>query len=231
MGTAMAVDVLRPGSWPKILLEAVASSDGLVGDASISGDLRFSEEASDAVNRAAVGLVLATRHFTRLLSHEIESIASSGLALYSRQLFDERIDRAVALGYIEQAIGSELKAITIPAAEQESRGRREFVCMIVGEVFEYDPASVAELITNWGGEGIYFAAGALPYKPILRLLGRPCVVHVNLSLADPSALLFWPPLEKLLLASFRGLPEIGGDVFSSRAIPSSAITAIEELEV
>lgn len=223
------IDVAQPESWPSTLLEAVANSDRVVGDASTPGDLSFSEDARDAVNRAFTGLDLATRHFTRLLPHEIESIAASGLALHSRQLFDERIDGAVGHGYLDEAMGSELKAITIPAAELGRRGSRDFVCMTVGGVFEYDPASTAELITNWGGEGIYFAAGAPPYISILRGLGTPCAVHVNLSLADPSALRFWPPLEKLLLAGFRGMQEIGGDVFSSRAIPPTAISAIEEL--
>jgi hypothetical protein len=223
------IDVSSPATWPTPLLDAVTELDARVARAEWPGDLEIGAEGTAAVWDALDGNRLLVRHFTRLLPHEAESIRDIGLELYSRALFDRRIEEANAHGYFDKGTAERLKAVTIPAAEAEQRGVRNFVCFTVGPIFEQEPDNVAELISKWGGEGLYFAAGAKPYLPLLQTLGKPAAVHVGLLLANESRPLSYCAIENLLLGQFRHLPDIFGDVFSRASVPANAIIEIELL--
>jgi hypothetical protein len=224
------VDVNSPEPWPAPLLAAVAESDAHVAGAECPGDLEIRAISMAAIWAALRGNRLIVRHFTRLLPHEVESIRTIGLELYSRALFDRRIEDANAHGYFDETTARRLKAITIPAAEASRSRGRAFVCFTAGRMIEQEPENVAELISNWGGEGIYFAAGAQQDSHLLRSLGEPTAVHVGLLLESESRPLFFPAIEKLLLGRFRNLSGIVGDVLSPDAIPPEAIIKIETLE-
>lgn len=181
------------------------------------------------VEEALADFSLRVRHFTRLLPHEVQAIEDEGLRLYSRELFDRRIRDAACLGYISADVADELRRVTIPEAEDGQRGNRDFVCFTAGPSLETDPGSVRPLVQTWGGEGIYFAAGAKPYFPLLQTLGTPTAVHVNLPLSLQPSLTFFPSLEELLRRWSRDSEPIFGDVFSKLPIEPEHIHQIEQL--
>ncbi len=224
------IDISSPKTWPDSLAAAVAELNRRTAHAAHPSDLEIDAEGAAAIWAVLGHKRVLARHFTRLLPHELGSIRAAGLRLYSRALFDERIDEAAAHGYFDTAIAEVLKSASIPAAEHGKRGDRDFVCLTVGPVLEENAHAVEPLIGTWGGEGIYFASGAKPYRSLLQGLGRPAVVHVSLSLANRSMPRFWPPPEQLLLGKVRDLPELFGDVFSREAISPSAIIDVELLD-
>lgn len=226
----MFIDIDSPGTWPESLATAMASVDRQTALADYPTDLEIDPQDAARV-RAALGHTrIRARHFTRLLPHEVKWIRDTGLRLHSRALFDERIAAAAANGYFDAATAEVLRSVSIPAAEADKRGDRDFVCLTIGPVAELSPHSVAALIGTWGGEGVYFASGAKPYRSLLQGLGRPTAVHVGLSLADESMLRFWPPIEQLLLGRLRNLPDNFGDVFSREPIPASAIIGLRMMD-
>lgn len=230
MTSETLISVDSPESWPKSLRDAISDLDARVPPASYATDLELSQQDLASVRVALGSNSVRARHFTRLLPHEFDWIRAAGLRLFSRELFDERIDAAMDHGYFGPATADVLKRSSIPAAEAGKRGDRDFVCLTIGPVAEESPGAVERLIGTWGGEGIYFATGAKPYLSLLRALGRPTAVVARVSPVGRSALRFWPPVEQLMLGRFRNLPDSFGDVFSREAIPAGDIVCFEMLD-
>lgn len=226
MSSAGILDPSEPATWPGSVTDLIAEIDRRVATCTYAQSLDFAPGDEAAVWDAIDGVAVAARHFTRLLPHEEESIRALGLRMHSRELFDWRIDEAVARGFMNQSDGDTLKAVTIPAAGSQ-QGKRDFVCVTVGPTWEEEPDGVELLIGHWGGEGIYFAHGAVDYQPLLRTLSRPAAVHLAV---HPSRTLSFPPLPKILLGRYRNLKGAFGDVLLSDPVPPEGIVGIEYLD-
>lgn len=224
------VDVGLPASWPHDLKSIVAKLDRITPSSAHVADLALSPAAEDRILDTLKGQNLQAHHFTRLLPHEAEMILDTGLRLHSRELFDQRIEAAYENGYLAAATAESLKASSIPAAEAGRRGNRNFVWMTTGCMLEEGRTSIAPLLCSWGGEGIYFSAGALPYSSLLRSMGRPAMVEVHLSLDSPESLTFYPALGRLFLGAFRGLDGVMGDISSRDEVAASALGEIHFLD-
>ena len=227
----MNVDVSRLETWPEPLISAVAAIDRKVPRSPYPADLAVPAEAIASLWGAIGGHHLVARHFTRLLEHEAEAILACGLRLYSRELFDERIDDAVRLKLMPLEVGEALKESSLPAVDPAGtrRGKRRFVWMTVGHTIEEQPSSAAPLMESWGGEGIFRADGIEPHKPFLQGLGHPAIVHLLLPAEQAREMKFFPGIGRVLLASYRHLGKVSADVSSVNAIPPEAVERVELL--
>ena len=146
------IDINRLTTWPEALRSTIRELDRRTASTPYVGDLRISEEAGALVAETIIDHAVIARHYTRLLPHEGDWIRAVGLLMYSKELFDQRIDGARQFGYLGADIGPHLKSGTIPVAEAGERGDRGFVCMTIGPVMETDFSAVSPLLGNWGGE-------------------------------------------------------------------------------
>jgi hypothetical protein len=129
------------------------------------------------------GSTVRTYHCTRLLDHELAGIRANGLRRLTADLVLERIDKAL-----------ECKAITPTEAEQFHKGhafaigeetdREGRVCLFSNRQTMDDAHSVKDLLGIWGGEAIYSHVGT-EWEPLLKKLGRPAVVAVDLDVNQP----------------------------------------------
>lgn len=222
-----AIEIDQPSSWPARLAALVSAANETTPPTNQLSDLRIPFARSTAIEAALSGYNIAARHFARLLPHEAADVLNRGLRPHSTGLFDDKIDAARAHGYFDTGTSEALKAITLPRAEP-ARGDRRFVCLTVGRTIELDPEAVAPLLESWGGEGIYFAEGAEPYRDLLRSLGRPATVHVSLPF-NLDRQNYWPGLPILMLGRHRGMRSLSGDVLSRCAIPAKDVVEIEWL--
>jgi hypothetical protein len=203
------VDIADMATWPSELKELVGEVAALTDRAESIGDLRLPEEADDLIRASLGGQSLLAFHATRLLDHERTMIKSVGLRMHGRDLFNDKIIAAFDQGFIDAGQRDALLAGHMCAgSEPRWRGKREDqVCVILGRaVFDNEPHAVRELLSSWGGEGIYFAAGTRDMKPVLKRLGVPTIVVLAIPVAPSSRQQqCWPGLAKALVGTFFGM--------------------------
>jgi hypothetical protein len=162
------------------------------------------------------------------LEHEAELIRKQGLRPFSGELFDDRIDAALQHGHLTTAEHGQLRASHMVAGgETHSRGDRlGKVCLLVGtDSLEDD--GLHPLMTSWGGEGIYFAAGTVDMRSRLRQLGTPTVVVA----AVPVLPTWWempirPGTAHLLLGRWRNLSNARGSLQYRTAVSAENILEV-----
>lgn len=100
------------------------------------------------------------------------------------------------------------------------------MCRPRKECFDDQPHAVHELLSNWGGEGIYFATGAQALKPVLERLGTPTIIALSIPVERS-----WreqscnPDLVNALLGTFfRKISHT--DVFHPANIPAQDVLGI-----
>jgi hypothetical protein len=219
------IDPDEPNTWPTDLRDLVVRLDSETDDVEAVSDLSLSDHAEQAVRQILTGQYLVAFHATRLLPHEADDIRSAGLRVFSRELFDNRIDAAHAARAIDAAQHSQLRAAHMFAVgEDKRRGKRSGVALtLCRSSFDH---GAWRLLAHWGGEGLYFSSGATEFQPLLRTLGRPAIVRVVVpvqpSWKDQPC---WPTLDRTLLGAWRRTRD-GADLFHPSAIPGQNVLSI-----
>lgn len=219
------VDPDDPSRWPAAVRALCEEWDWGVPATDYVGDLKLGDDADDALRAALQGHQVRAHHATRLLPHEVDSIRGDGLGVFSRQLFDDRIDAAHTHGHLTRSERNELRAAHMFAVgEDTDRGNRS------GLWATLRLASLGrdgrDLMSSWGGEGIYFSSGATHLAPLLRRLGRPAIVVIAVAVASS-----WrqqgcyPSLDRVFLGAWRGLAG-GCDLHVDQPVPAADVLEI-----
>lgn len=219
------VDPDLPGSWPQALCDLIQRIDTQTVSNQYVTDLAVPDQADVEIRYVLSGVRVKAFHATRLLPHEGEGIRANGLRVFGRELFDDRIEGAFGQGHITKPEREALhSAHMFAVGEENDRGRRPEVCLTLRQAsFEN---GIEPLLSNWGGEGIYFSSGALTLTPLLQRLGRPaivvCVAQIKPTHEEQP---INPDLGKTLLGAWRGLQD-GAEVFHPDPIPPCDILDI-----
>ncbi|KQP32868.1 hypothetical protein [Methylobacterium sp. Leaf100] len=135
-------------------------------------------EGRAAVLAACHDIVLGCRivgyHCTRLTEGEAVAIERDGLRTLTPELFEGRIERALALGLIERGV-----AETIIAKNDGRDGSRAGMAWFVFRTRDLaDEGGVIRLFSSWGGEALYGRyEDHNTVGPALARIGRPYIVE------------------------------------------------------
>lgn len=219
LGTDGVIDIDDQATWPAELLEQVdAWLEALEPGQEYTGDLDLPQDewTPDLLD----GRPLRAYHATRLLPHEVRRVWAEGLLPLTHELVESRIAAAHAAGDIDDEDAALFRRTNV-FRHDGGRGRRDQVCLILGDIPLRQSRGVRELLGTWGGEAQY-AASVEPRDRLTRL-GRPTlvVVHVNLTTAGDHRT--YPHVQKVLCGARLGLSDPWADVMYRSAIPPGQI--------
>ena len=225
-GVGPLIDPDDKATWPAELQDQVARWSAVLDDEEHWQDATPPDAVSRSLESALAGWSVLTYHCTRLLDHEVDGIRADGLQPFSRHLFDHKIQAAQDAGAITASERDALlRGHMYGCGDLPRRGAREGQVWLVagGRDFDRDAEAFEELLLHWGGEGIYFATGAMSMKPWLQTLGKPTIVVVALPFtAVGRRHSWWGPLANLLLAAHRAIPA-HGDVICWSPVPADRV--------
>jgi len=120
-------------------------------------------------------------HCTKLTREEIDSTSSNGLVLQNGVSLGARIDRILRTGSISPEVAHSLKEEN--QADECNRKNMLWFCFyapsIAGE------CGIGRFFRFWGGEALYNSHENNPTtRPLLRSLGIPSIVKVNLPISS-----------------------------------------------
>jgi hypothetical protein len=154
-----------------------------------AAEANMAEKTTKAARTASAGRskepqVLRAYHCTRLLPHEVSMIREQGLRPLTEALVTDRIRQAHKYHAITRAQRDELLRgghVFCDSERWRRKGRENQVCFISSRrLFEQAPGACIRFLSMWGGEGIYMSNGGGALRPLLRTLGRPAIVVVDL---------------------------------------------------
>jgi hypothetical protein len=227
----MPIDIDDPASWPEHVYSVIAGwASECSGKTEYSNDLPLRLEWEAPFRERLHGYHFRAYHYTRLLPHEREMIATQGLRVLSADLLVDRIQSALAMGAISEAEAGIFHKAHVFAVGEE-RYREGQVCFVLSErLYERDPGACLPLLSNWGGEGLYRSSGSVPFRARLATLGSPTRVTALIALEDPEKHNVYPSLHKVFVASLLRLRDVGADVFYRSSVAAEHLERIEEVK-
>lgn len=207
MARPEVVDVDNPVTWPQPVADWVrdwVEHPGSLGEMSTGLIEREGE--------LLAGQKVLTYHCTRLLDGEVAAIRRDGLRELSSALIADRIEQALAGGFISDEEAAKLGARHVFALDAAEH-REGQVCLILGRsVLDQETHGCAPLLETWGGEGIYWGARELEER--LREIGRPSIVVAGIDLERA-----WTYcLARPFVGSLSGNEWPGADIFYRAAV-------------
>lgn len=180
------VSVDDPDTWPVEVRDAIGvRAQALAATAGYASDLAIDPDQEDEFRELLRGHSIVVYHATRLLDHEIDSIRHDGLLPLSAELVRARIEAAANSGYLTDAERGELLRGNLFADNGYVSNREGQVCFFLSRrALNEHVSGLWNLLTTWGGEGIYFGQFSEDVDTRLRVLGRPAVVVAEIELTE-----------------------------------------------
>jgi hypothetical protein len=178
-------------------------------------------EHEDHTRQLLDGYLLRAYHATRLLPHEADAIRTQGLLILSERLVTDRLDTAHHHGHLTDA-----ERHTLLAGRTLDDNRVDKVCLYLSATTPIrDAHGLRLLLTNWGGEGIYWqhVHNDNPLHTKLRSFGTPTIVVANLDLTAADRVLIFPGVVHALVGTALGLSDIGASIHYYAPIPPTHI--------
>lgn len=199
-------------TWPIDVRDAVnALADSVTGHPSHYDELELDPSAVDRIGELLAGHKLVAYHCTRLLDHEADGIRTNGLNPLSPEMIDLRITLACEHGAITTAERDRLHARHMFATdEHHNRGKRlGHVCFATTRnAFETHAHGLNPLLSQWGGEAVYFSAGLQGMNDRLKRIGKPSIVAAALPIKQPEPMGTYLGLPVYLTATWLKLPDV-----------------------
>lgn len=209
-------------SWPTDIA-------GFIEEQSETADLEsnpFMTAEEDILLNLLESLHLLVYHATRLLPHEKIDIKTNGLQILTKELVTKKIQDAVAHGYIEKIVGSELLAGSSLWSDPRAR-RADQICFVLGKKpFEMEDPGLHSLFSIWGGESINFTEFGRIHESELREIGEPAIVKAILPITRESSFDAFPSLTASFIKVYRNEPDASDIFWKNLPIPSSCILDI-----
>lgn len=209
-------------TWPAGLLRAVRSAaDDLRGTASACVDLRPGDSHLWLIRDQLTHVRPSVFHATRLLPHELDDIATSGLRLMTRDLVEHKLKAAFDAGALTSAQSEHLLA-EIEPLHGPARRADQACASATTRGFREDIHGVWRLLTYWGGEVIYWRHGDDELGVRLRTMGAPAVIELTVP-AQRHGDAWYPALENLLIGAVLGLDDVNADVYLRSAADTEVV--------
>lgn len=219
------VDVDNPDTWPDRLEDWVHSRADQVRDIVDDPEFPCSDlpllEHEDSTRRLLDGYLLRAYHATRLLPHEADAIRTQGLRILDERLVTDRLDAAHHHGHLTDA---ERRALLAGKTLSDNRVSKVLLFLSAAS-FTHDAHGLNPLLTNWGGEGIYWQHihRDNPLRTKLRSFGTPTIVVATLNLTTADKVLIFPGVIHALVGTALGLSSIGGSIHYYAPVPPAHI--------
>lgn len=121
-------------------------------------------------------------HCTRFHESEIEIVKEQGLKPLSEELAYGRVRRLHEIGVIQTQVA--LRLLSENAVNNNHGDRLGRLCFIFSRSTLRHEGDVFRLLSNWGGEALYWAHENDPeIAQVLKSIGRPCIVQVAVPIA------------------------------------------------
>jgi hypothetical protein len=190
-------------AWPDDVLDYLSNHHNLFRAWEKGGSTLVSAQRYD---RALEGLwdvlkqyTITGWHCTRLTDAEAAAILSDGMRLPDADMLHRRIDTLVSDGIVTATIAARLK--TENRARHESRAGRVWFCFFPPRL--RGESGIGGLLRFWGGEALYSEHDRDPETgPILRSIGRPCLVEAEVPIAmlEPAGSLYFKIVLRYLIS-------------------------------
>ena len=172
MGIHVSVELDNPETWPTALLEEIDAQPSLPTMLEAAG-------VTERIQGHLLGQLIVAYHCTRLTEREVGNVVSGGLECLDDNMLTGKVDAAVAAGEVAPELAEEILrshlgncanrrgAIAFFGVRHQLRStrRRSYYRYLLGE---------------WGGEAIAFPLESTEYQEMLRQIGVPTVVVVQL---------------------------------------------------
>jgi hypothetical protein len=183
-----SIDIDELETWPSAIAEAATGLQG-----SLPWDVS-DVEREVWFRKLLDGHRIRAYHCTRLLPHEVDRVSREGLQPLSEALLQRRLDEALTSSALTEEQAVALRTATV-FHDGRQRGRAGQVNCFLGQwALRRGGHGLNNLLGMWGGEGITMSHGAQPHLLLLRSLGAPCIVSVDLEFEPQSDPFIHPPI-------------------------------------
>jgi hypothetical protein len=214
------VDPDDPTTWPEAVYQQVCHWDEQGTE--LESTKLIEEE--HLLHAHLAGYRLRAYHCTRLTEEEVASIRADGLSVFSKDVFDRRIENQRAVGHLDDYTSKQFMSGHLGVAEPDrSRNRWGKVSLSVGKAVLDNTEGVELLLGLWGGEGIYFSKTGLEHTDRLATIGTPTVIVCSPRIGDAKSL-FFPTLAQVFLAAHRSR-HVYADFYYHANVPPDFIEA------
>lgn len=218
-------------TWPGGVCAAVESlADTVQGNPTHYDELDLDPGAVKAVGELLADHSIRAYHCTRLLEHEAHDIRRDGLSPLSRELIKRRIRAACDHDAIAPTERDRLLSGHMFATEEHhTRGRRlgniSFAATL--EPFDTHFRAINPLLSNWGGEALYYSAGIAEDERVrLSQIGTPSIVVASLPIKQPEPMKTFFALPVYFTATWLGLSDVGCDLIYRAPVPGPDVLGI-----
>jgi hypothetical protein len=166
-------------------------------------------------------------HYTRLTDAEVEQLRTTGITLSSLEATRQRLGAQVAAGELPADIADALFAAS-PFQHREQVGPRSDKFWMTSHPVEIVDGGVTLLLSNWGGEAVYFWLNDTHLKAAVASIGKPRVIEVAVPLnATRRAYLASKAVVAAYARSLGCRPDFGAfDFYAARALGPDAVLAV-----
>lgn len=215
-----------PRTWPPQVADVLAPiAERLEGSANAALDLHVDDSAVSHIHAALQGTCWRVYHCTRLLPQERDDVLRWGLAPASDGLLEAKLMAAVKYGYLLEAEAAAIQASSMLAPNRRQRhARAGRICALTTSDSLADYHGLWRFLETWGGEIVHFGQSE-GVASRLQGLGVPSVVVVDLPLDAPPTVGWYPPMERLLVASLLGMGGLRGET-NQRSASAWPVTEI-----
>lgn len=225
-----ATDVDDPNTWSApVMAYATKWAERLSGTTEYPGDLEVPHEDEDDFVELLRDRPFRVYHCTRLLDTEVEHVRKYGLIALTEDFIDQKLASALAAGALTREEAAHLASSTV-FANGHTSGRLAKVCVVIGKDSLDDTFGVKPLLSQWGGEAIYWFHGDRqgPTGATLERLGRPTIVSLaaDFSPSGRCNAKFWPALPKLFVARLLELGEVCGEAHIYGSIAADEVVDV-----
>jgi len=164
-------------------------------------------------------------HCTNLHIEEINDICANGMLPLSREFAGLRISRLQQNGSIPESIASNLLSKNL--VNNDNGHRLGMIWFVFSRNVLTDFSGIYRLLRFWGGESIYgFYESDDSIAPLLKTIGKPCIIEVLIHFSDINATASIPKIFLSRYLKNRGISTENGYEFEghvTKSIPANQI--------
>jgi len=135
----------------------------------------------ESLCRFIKGRTIRSWHYTRLTDSEVEALRATGVQLSTLETTRQRIDAQVIAGLIPHEIADSLyQASPLHASDQAEARTNKF--WMTSHPVDVNDDGVAPLLSNWGGEVVYFWIQDAHLQQLVASIGTARVLEIAVRL-------------------------------------------------
>ena len=189
------------------------------------GQIELNDDERAQIENAKGSAHIVGYHASRLMEWEIESVHSVGLLPLTPELVETKIRTAERAGAFSPAVANELLSLGDRYSRVPARSGR--VCLTTSRNTLQFKRYFFHQFSKWGGEAIYGGVGRREHLYESLMIGKPCVIKINVDLSNDIIVYENFDLARTLAAVFLGIPS-GGSLHLDRILPDRIMGIVTE---